>query len=57
MDATPPCPPHESAGYGQRHPNIAAVALANKNARIVWALLARGQEYQPHHHASMHPAA
>jgi len=22
----------------RRHPNIAAVALANKNARIVWAL-------------------
>lgn len=30
----------------RRNPNIAAVALANKNARIVWALLARGTEYQ-----------
>jgi len=40
----------------RRHPNIAAVALANKNARIVWALLARGQDYQPHYHASMRPA-
>lgn len=28
------------------HPHIAAVALANKNARIVWALLAHGREYQ-----------
>jgi len=27
----------------RRHPNIAAVALANKNARIVWAML-RGEE-------------
>ena len=28
------------AGFRQRrHPNIAAVALANKNARIVWAML------------------
>jgi transposase len=24
----------------RRHPNVAAVALANKNARIAWALLA-----------------
>lgn len=30
----------------RRNPNIAAVALANKNARIVWALLAHGREYQ-----------
>ena len=31
----------------RRHGNIAAVALANKNARIAWALLARGEHYQP----------
>jgi transposase len=30
----------------RRNPNIAAVALANKNARIIWALLAHGREYQ-----------
>jgi transposase len=30
----------------RRGDNIAAVALAAKHARIVWALLARGQEYQ-----------
>ena len=30
---------------GRRNKNIAAVALANKNARIVWALLARDREY------------
>jgi len=30
----------------RRNPNIAAVALANKNARIVWALLAHGRDYQ-----------
>ena len=29
----------------RRHQNIAAVALANKNARIVWALLSRGGQY------------
>jgi transposase len=28
------------------HPHIAAVALANKNARIAWALLAHEREYQ-----------
>jgi transposase len=31
---------------GRRNLNIAAVALANKNARIVWAMLARGREYE-----------
>jgi transposase len=31
----------------RRNPNIAAVALANKNARTVWALLAHGRDYQP----------
>jgi transposase len=31
----------------RRHRNIAAVALANKNARIVWALLAHRRDYQP----------
>ena len=27
-------------------PNVAAVALANKNARVLWALLARGDSYR-----------
>ena len=30
----------------RRNKNIATVALANKNARIVWALLAHNREYQ-----------
>jgi transposase len=30
----------------RRHPNVAAVALANKNARTVWALLAHGREFK-----------
>jgi len=31
---------------GRRNKNVAAVALANKNARIVWALLAHERDYQ-----------
>jgi transposase len=31
----------------RRNPNIAIVALANKHARIVWALLAHEREYKP----------
>jgi transposase len=31
---------------GRRNKNIAAVALANKNARTVWALLARDREFR-----------
>jgi len=31
---------------GRRHKNVAAVALANKNARIAWALLAHDRDYQ-----------
>ena len=31
---------------GRRNKNVAAVALANKNARTVWALLAHGRDYQ-----------
>jgi transposase len=32
---------------GRRNKNIAAVALANKNARIVWALLTKEADYLP----------
>jgi transposase len=31
---------------GRRHHNVAAVALANKNARIVWALLKHDRDYR-----------
>ena len=31
----------------RRHPNVVAVALANKNARIVWAMLASDKFYEP----------
>jgi len=31
----------------RRHPNIAAVAMANKTARIAWAMMKNGTECQP----------
>lgn len=31
----------------RRGANVAAVALANKNVRVLWALLSRGQSYRP----------
>jgi hypothetical protein len=34
----------------------AAVALANKNARILWAMFTRGVEFDPRH-VSFKPAA
>ena len=37
---------------GRRNPNVAAVALANKNARVVWALLALDRNYQPDYASS-----
>ena len=32
---------------GRRPKNVAAVALANKNARIAWALLAHESDFRP----------
>lgn len=40
----------------RRNPNIAAVALANKNARIVWALLAHDRNYQSAYASTIKPA-
>ena len=31
----------------RRHPNVAAVALANETARMAWAMIRRGTDYQP----------
>ena len=31
----------------RRHPNVAAMALANKTARIAWAMLRNGTDYEP----------
>ena len=32
----------------RRHKNVGAVALANKNARIAWAVLSKGCAYRAH---------
>lgn len=41
-------PPTWATKLAQRRPqNVAIVALANKIARTIWVLLARGQEYAP----------
>jgi transposase len=40
----------------RRNANVAAVALANKNMRIAWALLAHGRPYEPDH-VSLSPRA
>jgi len=46
---------------GRRHANVAAVAVANKNARLAWALMSSGRPYDPKHargaaSAAMEPA-
>ena len=33
----------------RRHHNVAAVAMANKNARLAWAVLSSGKAFEPHH--------
>ena len=33
----------------RRNKNVAAVALANKSARIIWALLTHNRQYQPNY--------
>jgi len=39
--------PWSRALTARRHPNVVAVALANKLARIAWAVLVQGHDYQP----------
>jgi len=41
----------------RRNKNIAAVALANKNARIIWALLVKGTTFHPNHASAAYAAA
>ena len=39
--------PWLTALLGRRPKNVATVALAQRNARVLWAMLAHGTEYQP----------
>jgi transposase len=43
----PPGNPWLAKVLERRHPNVAAVALANHNARVAWALLTRQERYRP----------
>lgn len=36
-----------TAIMGRRHPDIVAVAIANKLARIAWAIISRGTSFLP----------
>lgn len=31
----------------RKHPNVVCVAIANRTARVAWAMLSRGQDYRP----------
>jgi hypothetical protein len=49
-----------SAVFGvlfQRLSNVACVALASRNARIVWALLAHRRDYEPKYGQGQHLSA
>ena len=39
-------PPAIAQLLQRKHPNVVCVALANRNARIAWAMLTRGEDYQ-----------
>jgi transposase len=41
----------------RKHPNVAAVALASRNARIVWALLAHKRDFNPKYGVDKHLSA
>ena len=42
----PPSPWLDSL-LARKHRNTATVAVANKNARMAWAILTKGEIYQP----------
>lgn len=47
MDRKPNADPWLKSLLARRNKNIAAVALANKNVRTIWALLAHDRDYEP----------
>ena len=60
MQATPSTDPEDQwlrQLLARRHKNVVAVALAAKTARIVWALLAKGDRFQPGHRPTRTGAA
>jgi transposase len=49
MERKPAADPWLKSLLARRNKNVAAVALANKNARTIWALLALDREYEAHY--------
>jgi transposase len=45
--------PWLKALLARRATKLAAVALANKNARIIWKMMVTGESYKPHHSQSI----
>jgi transposase len=52
LDAPAKASPWLTAMIKRRPRLVVAVAMAAKTARIVWAMLARGEAYQPHSNAT-----
>lgn len=55
MQTTPSADPEDQwlrALLVRRHKNVVAVALAAKTARILWALLAKGDKFNPDHQST-----
>lgn len=55
MQTTPSTDPEDQwlrALLARRHHNVVAVALAAKTARILWALLAKGDKFDPDHRST-----
>lgn len=52
LDAPAKASPWLTAMIKRRPRLVVAVAMAAKTARVVWAMLARGEAYQPHSNAT-----
>ena len=50
-------PPWLAALVAHKPPKLAAVALANKTARIAWKMMVTGEPYDRHRHEAPHEAA
>lgn len=56
-DTSPNASPWVKSLVERRNKNIAAVALANKNVRTIWALLTKGVAFNPNHREGLSMSA